>query len=74
MFLSVDGGRSWISKSGTSQEAHRRCFLALMVGAPRSPALAPPRGPTVDFFMLMVGAPGSLSASVMGPVINVSLC
>jgi hypothetical protein len=25
--------------------AHRQCFLALMVGAPGPPALAPPRGP-----------------------------
>jgi hypothetical protein len=27
MFLSIDGGRSRIYSSGTSQGAHRRCFL-----------------------------------------------
>jgi hypothetical protein len=48
MFLSVDGGRSWISSSDTSQGARRRRFLALMVDAPGSPAPAPPRGPAVD--------------------------
>jgi hypothetical protein len=48
MFLSVDGGRSWISSSGTSQGAHCRRFLTLMVGAPGSLAPAPLRGPTVD--------------------------
>jgi hypothetical protein len=44
MFFSVDGGRSWISVS-TRQGAHRRYFLVLMVGTPRSPAPAPPKGP-----------------------------
>jgi hypothetical protein len=34
MFLSIDGGRSWIYSSGTSQGARRRHFLSLMVGAP----------------------------------------
>jgi hypothetical protein len=48
MFLSIDGGRSWISSFGTSQEARRRCFLALMVGAPGSLAPAPPRRPAID--------------------------
>jgi hypothetical protein len=43
----VDGGRSWISAS-TSQEAHRRCFLELMVDVPGSPALASPRGLTIE--------------------------
>jgi hypothetical protein len=47
-FLSVDGGRSRISSSGTSQGAHRQCFLALMVGACGSPTPAPPRRPTID--------------------------
>jgi hypothetical protein len=46
--LSVDYGRFRISSSGTSQGAHRRCFLALMVDAPGSTALAPHRGPAVD--------------------------
>jgi hypothetical protein len=50
MFLSVGGGRSCISSSGTSQEARHQCFLALMVGTPRSPALAPPKGPALDGF------------------------
>jgi hypothetical protein len=49
-FLSVDGGHSRISSSGTSHGAHHRRFLALLVGAPQSPAPAPPRGPTVDVF------------------------
>jgi hypothetical protein len=49
MFLSIDGGRSRIYVS-TRQEACRRCFLALMVGAPGSLALAPPNGPVVNVF------------------------
>jgi hypothetical protein len=40
----VDGGRSRISVS-TSQEARRRRFLVLMMGAPESPAPAPLKGP-----------------------------
>jgi hypothetical protein len=48
MFLSVDGGRSRIFSSGTSQGARRQRFLALMVDAPGSSAPAPPRGPVVD--------------------------
>jgi hypothetical protein len=60
MFLSVDGGCYRISSSSTSQEARRRCFLELMVGAPRSPASVTPRGPPSTFFTLMMGAPGSL--------------
>jgi hypothetical protein len=43
----VDGGRSRISVS-TSQGPRRRRFLALMVGAPRSPAPTPPRGATMS--------------------------
>jgi hypothetical protein len=50
MFFNVDGGRSRISSSGTSHGAHHRRFLALMVGAPGSPAPAPPRGAVVDDF------------------------
>jgi hypothetical protein len=48
MFLSVDGDRTQIYSSGTSQGAHHRHFLALMVAVPGSTALAPPRGTTVD--------------------------
>jgi hypothetical protein len=48
MFFNVDGGCSRISVS-TSQGARRRCFLALMVDAPGSTALAPPRGPPLTF-------------------------
>jgi hypothetical protein len=48
MFLSIDGGRSRISNSSTSHGARRRHFLALMVGAPRSTAPAPFRGPVID--------------------------
>jgi hypothetical protein len=47
-FLNVDGGRSWISSSGTSQGARHRRFLALMVDALGALALAPPRGPVID--------------------------
>jgi hypothetical protein len=43
----VDGGRFRISVS-TNQEGHRRRFLALIMGAPGSPALAPPKWPAVD--------------------------
>jgi hypothetical protein len=47
MFLSVDGGPSLMYNSDTSQGPRRRCFLALMVGAPGSSS-APPRGLAVD--------------------------
>jgi hypothetical protein len=49
-FSSVDGGSSRIPSSGTYQGARRRCFLALMVDAPGSPAPGPPKGPAVDVF------------------------
>jgi hypothetical protein len=49
MFLSNDGGRSWMSSFGTSQGAHHRHFLALMVDALGSPALAPLRGSPLMF-------------------------
>jgi hypothetical protein len=58
----VDGGCSWISSSGTSPMAYCQYFLALIVGTPGSPSLAPPRGLVADIFMLIFGAPGSLSA------------
>jgi hypothetical protein len=50
MFLSVGGGRYWIFSFDTSQGVHCQRFLMLMVGALRSSALAPPRGPVVDVF------------------------
>jgi hypothetical protein len=43
----VDGGRSRIYVS-TRQGAHRRHFLALMLGAPGCTAPAPPRGSAID--------------------------
>jgi hypothetical protein len=45
----VDGGRSQISAS-TDQGARRRRFIALMMGALGSPALAPPRGLIIDIY------------------------
>jgi hypothetical protein len=81
MFLSVDGGRSWIPSSGTSQGVHHQRFLALMVDASGSTAPAPPRGPTVStrqgghrrrFLALMFDAFGSPSAPLRGPTIIVS--
>jgi hypothetical protein len=50
MFFNINGGRSQIYSSDTSQGPRRRCFLALMVDAPGSPAPAPPRGTVVDNF------------------------
>jgi hypothetical protein len=52
MFLSVDGRRSCIYSYGTSQGAHSRHFLSLMVGAPGSTAMTPPREPVVDVLQL----------------------
>jgi hypothetical protein len=48
MFHSVDGRCSRVYSSGTSQGIRHRCFLALMVGALRSTAPAPPRGAAID--------------------------
>jgi hypothetical protein len=72
-FLSVDGGRSQFSSSGTSQGARHRCFLGLMVGFPGSPALAPLRGPRRRCFLaLMVGALRSIAPTPpRGPTIDV---
>jgi hypothetical protein len=50
MFLSIDGGRSRIFNSGSSQGARCQRFLALMVGALGSSAPAPPTGPVVDVY------------------------
>jgi hypothetical protein len=50
IFLRVDDGCSWISSSDTHQGTYHRCFLALMMGAPRSLAPTPPRGPVIDIF------------------------
>jgi hypothetical protein len=52
MFLSVDGGRSLISSSGTSEGVRRQCFLALMVDAPASPVLALSRVPPSMFLSI----------------------
>jgi hypothetical protein len=49
-FFNVDGGRSWIYSSITSQGVHHRRFLALMVADSGSLTLTPPRGPVVDDF------------------------
>jgi hypothetical protein len=46
MFFNIDGELSRISIS-TRQGANRRCFLVLMVGAPRSPS-APARRTAID--------------------------
>jgi hypothetical protein len=69
MFSNVDGGRSRIFSSSTSQEARYRCFLTLVVSALGSLAPAPPRGGRHQcFLMLMVGAPGSPApAPLRGP-------
>jgi hypothetical protein len=48
MALSVNGGRFRISSSSNTKGVCRRCFLALMVDAPGSRALAPRKGPAVD--------------------------
>jgi hypothetical protein len=69
----VDTGRSRFSNSGISQGAHRRHFIALMVGAPGSPALAHPRGDRHRRFLaLMVGTPESpAQAPPGGPIFDV---
>jgi hypothetical protein len=60
MFLSVDGGCSWIFNSDTSQGARHQCFLMLMIDAPRSLALATSQGVHYRRFLaLVVDAPGS---------------
>jgi hypothetical protein len=68
----IDGGRSRIFSSGTSQGPRCRRFLAFMVGAPGSLAPAPLRGLAVNVFTLMVDASGSLSAPSRGPVFDFS--
>jgi hypothetical protein len=49
MFLSFDGGRSWIYSPGTTQGARHQRFLALMLDTPGSIALAPPRRGALTF-------------------------
>jgi ubiquitin C-terminal hydrolase len=52
MFLSIDGGCSRIFNSGSSQGVRRQRFLALMVGAPGSPARHLPHGPSSMFISI----------------------
>jgi hypothetical protein len=47
MFSSVDGGRSWIFSSGTSQGGPSSMFFTLIVATPRS-LPTPARGSAVD--------------------------
>jgi hypothetical protein len=62
----IDDGLS--QTSGTARQgAHRRCFLALMVGAPGSPTPPPREGPTIGVFALMVGTPGPPALPLGGP-------
>jgi hypothetical protein len=69
LFSNIDGGRSRISTSGTSQGVYRRRFLALVVDTPGSPALAPPGGPPSTFLSVDGGVPGSPSpAPPEGPL------
>jgi hypothetical protein len=49
-FSNIDGGHSRISSFGTSQGARRRRFLVLVVDAPGSLALTPPRGDDINVF------------------------
>jgi hypothetical protein len=73
MFLSVDGGCSWIYSSGTSQGAAVDvCYFdggrsQNSVSIPRGP-----EGPPSMFVMLMVDAPRSPSALAWGPAVGVS--
>jgi hypothetical protein len=46
--FNVDGVRSWIYSSGTSQGPHRRRFLALMVDTLGSTYPTPSRGLTIN--------------------------
>jgi hypothetical protein len=55
----VDGGRSRITSSGTSQGASHQRFFTLMVDTPRSSAPAPPGARRRCFLALIVGALGS---------------
>jgi hypothetical protein len=72
MFSNVDGERSRISSSGTSQGGRHRYFLMLMVGAPGSPAPTPPRRRRQCFLALVVDATGSLASTPpKGSTVNV---
>jgi hypothetical protein len=71
LFLSVDGGRSWITSSSNSRGARRQCFLALMVGVPGSPAPAPPEGPPSTSSASVVAAAGPADNTPRGPTIHV---
>jgi hypothetical protein len=54
-------------------EAHRRRFLALMVGAPESPAPAPPGGPPSTFLSVDGGCSRIFSSGTSrGPTVDVS--
>jgi hypothetical protein len=49
----------------------RRCFLALVMGTPRSPAPAPPRGTPSTSSALVVAAAGLAASTSWGPTIDV---
>jgi hypothetical protein len=75
MILSVDGGRSRIYSSGTSQGARHRCFLVLMVDTPGSPALTPPGGASSIFFSVGGGCSRIYSCDTsQGGPLSMFLC
>jgi hypothetical protein len=71
MFLGVDGGRSRIYNSGTSQGARSRNFLALMVALLDLQFRHLPGSLSSIFFTLMVGALGSPLATARGTVVDI---
>jgi hypothetical protein len=68
MFLSVDGGRSWIYDIA-SQGALCRCFLALMVDA-HGYSAPPLSGPTADVLHLSGSRPQISSNASQGSTMS----
>jgi hypothetical protein len=67
MFLNIDGGLSQIYSSDTTQGGRRRRFLALMVGAPGSPAPVPLRGLPSTFLSVDIERSWTSVITCQGP-------
>jgi hypothetical protein len=75
MFPSVNGGALPVLQLRHHPGVRRRYFLALMVGASGSTALAPPGGPPSTFLSVDGGRYRIFSSGTSrGPAVDVSYC
>jgi hypothetical protein len=71
MFLSVNGGHSWILRHHLLGDPPLM-FLSIDGGRSRISITASQGGPQLTFLALMLGAPRSLAPPPKGPTVDVS--